>query len=197
MATGKLIAFEGGDGVGKATQSLLSVETLMKKGRGVAHFSFPRYETEVGKKIRAMLVGEIPWDPLMFQTLMLADKCDANTEISDLLASGDDVVCDRWLASAKVYGASDGLDPAWLERTHSVLAQPDLTILLSVRESVALARRPGLRDRYEKDRDKQVAVAARYEELARIERWMVINGEGTVEGVASLVSYAIKSELGI
>ena len=84
---GSMFAFEGGDGVGKATQTKLLVERLTGRGQKAAQYSFPRYDTPVGRLIEGMLKGSVVvggtgegngdasgFNPLIFQSLMLADK---------------------------------------------------------------------------------------------------------------------------
>jgi dTMP kinase len=206
----RLVAFEGGDGVGKATQSKILVDTLQRRVEKAVLYSFPRYDTMIGEAIRRHLLGDtmlcgrelVPEgalvsevrvgphadDALAFQCLMLADKYDAEPEIENYLREGIFVVCDRWKASSFAYGASDGLPLDWLVRVHERLASAALTIFLKVPEEVALARRLGLRDRYEKDRAKQVAVAECYEALAAANQsWVTVDGSGTVDEVAAMV----------
>ena len=222
-----LIAFEGGDGVGKNTLARRLVENIKasSKDADAILYSFPRYETDVGGAIRRHLVGETElvdrsnrsikpvradggiehfFDyptsldiDLMFQCLMLADKYDAEPEIEDHLRAGRFVVCDRWKDSSRAYGAANGLPPEWLERIHSRLTSASLTFLVQVPEEVALARRPALRDRYEKDRDKQVAVAARYAELAKNVRWQVIDNSGTVEEASKIIWGHVSRRFGL
>jgi thymidylate kinase len=138
-----------------------------------------------------------PDDDLMFQCLMLADKYDAEPEIEDHLRQGRFVVCDRWKDSSRAYGAADGLSPEWLERIHRRLTSAAMTVLLEIPEEVALARRPALRDRYEKDRDKQVVVALRYAELAKNGRWQVINGNQSVEQVSESIWFHVAKRFGL
>jgi len=231
----RLIAFEGGDGVGKATQSKLLVEELDKRGIAAVLFSFPRYDTPIGRAIRRHLRSETVLavaerqesehnpdcysrfrpgcvcdcnnkgllrssdDALAFQCLMLADKYEASHEIWTHLRNGTFVICDRWLASSLAYGTTDGLDRAWLERIHGSLPQPTLTFYLQVPEAVALARRPGLRDRYEKDREKQLAVARVYDDLATSlpdsTGWVTVDGSGTVAEVAATILNHVEGKL--
>ena len=55
-------------------------------------------------------------------------------------------------------------------------------------EKLAVARRPVLRDRYEKDRDKQLVVARNYDELAVTKPgWFIIDGSPPVDEVAHAV----------
>lgn len=223
-----LIALEGQDAAGKNTQAESLAAALRKLGYPVSLYSFPRYETDVGRAIRRHLHGDTSLvvtkrqesehgkhcvsrtslaqsydelatlcncppltssdDPLAFQSLMLADKCDASAEMRRDLARGAFVVCDRWTASSLAYGASDGLDHGWLERVHAGLPQADVTFYLKVSEKIAHERRPALRDRYEKDRDKQVVVARNYEELASTKPgWFVIDGSCTKEDVGHAI----------
>lgn len=216
-----LIALEGGDGVGKATQSSRLVENLKASGRGAVLYSFPRYDTDVGRAICRHLTNDImvacehaidssdhevdgtvvyrraPEDALFFQSLMLADKYGAEPEIEDHLRQGRFVVCDRWKASALAYGAADGLPVEWLERIHERLTSASMTILLEVPEAVALERRFVLRDRYERDRGKQAQVVARYAELAKKGRWQVVDGNQTVAEVSRSIWWHVSKRFGL
>ena len=58
MKKGKLIAIEGTDGSGKATQVKALVERIRAMGIGVVSFSFPRYKTPTGRAIRDYLDGK-------------------------------------------------------------------------------------------------------------------------------------------
>lgn len=210
---GAMFALEGTDGVGKATQTKLLVDRLRKRGHKVLHYSFPRYDTPVGRLIGGLLKGDVAvvtnaksegynlgFDPLVFQSLMLADKREADPEIYSALMDGTYVVCDRWYASALTYGASDELSLKWLENVHLGIQVPDITFLLSIPEELALARRPALRDRYEKDRVKQIRVRQLYDELAGDEEkkhghWEKIDGSGTPDYVASQIWLSVSSFL--
>ena len=204
---GALFAFEGGDGVGKATQTKLLIKRLEERGKRTAHFSFPRYDTPVGQLIEGMLKGRITiakrasdihgafeheFDPLIFQSLMLVDKRDADRGIYNALVGGTYVVCDRWYASALAYGMADGVSRTWLESIHVGLEVPDITFLLQISEETALARRPELRDRYERDRSKQARVSELYKELAtdeekRAGHWVQIDGSGERDEVEAQI----------
>lgn len=189
------ICLEGGDAVGKATQSRLIAGKLAEilPGR-TQHLSFPRYKTAVGEAILRHLKEETilherdaskvchpheprrstdlepGWrraseDPLVFQCMMVADKVHAGAQIARLLHRKDHVVSDRWWQSAFVYGTSDGLDPVWLEEVHQLLPGCHLNILLDLDPSLSAMRRPDFRDRYERDRGKMKDVRERYLKL--------------------------------
>lgn len=205
-----LVALEGLDAAGKATQSKLLAERINRVGREAVVYSFPRYDTAIGKAIlrhlkeetrltefstEAALAGHLmpirraPEDAMMFQCMTTIDKYEVAGDIRAHLRAGRFVVCDRWIPSAIAFGTADGLDPAWLRKIQEQLPAADLNLWLNVPEEEALRRRPQLRDRYEKDRDKQAAVRAQYELLwhehafPNDSQWIKIDGTGTVEEV--------------
>lgn len=185
MDRGKLIAFEGGDAGGKATQSKLLADRI-----GAVLISFPRYKTEIGKTIRGSIQGNwrVSYDPddfsvdnrtnaLARQALFLMDRYDAAPEIERLLASGTDVVLDRYWPSGVVYGADDGLDKHMLIRAHMTLPQPDVWFLLDVNVEESSRRRPERRDDYEKDVEGAKRRHQAYRELFAYRRNMVHKGD--------------------
>lgn len=212
-----LICCEGIDASGKNTQSKRLVEKFDSIGRNAVVMSFPRYETTVGRAIRRHLTGAIavthehsidssdhtidgmivhrvaPEDPLAFQALMLADKMDAALDIEAHIFAGRVVICDRWTPSAICFGEADGLDAKWLVRVQELLPQPALNIFIDVPEDEALRRRPEMRDRYEKDREKQKVIRENYKTLweAGAEEdpaeWITVDGVGTVEEVTERI----------
>jgi dTMP kinase len=173
MALGKFVAIEGGDANGKQTQSKLLAEKL-----DALLISFPRYETEIGKLIRANLKDE--WaatkhypsvsvyskdetaNVIVRQALFTLDRYDAAPDILDALANGRNVVVDRYWLSGLIYGASDAVDAVMLERVHACLPQPDVWILLDVPIEESFRRRPERQDVYEQDREKCEGIRRRY-----------------------------------
>jgi dTMP kinase len=223
------IVIEGADANGKATQSKLTreklggqkVDAFMPYEGKCVLFSFPRYSTPLGQAILRHLKREIVVvdsglqvsaetlsdceaneDPMIFQCMMTIDKYHAAEEIRWHLRAGRHVVCDRWRQSAEIYGAADGLDVKWLDDIHGGLPPADLSIYLEVSAEEALRRRPGLRDRYEKDAEKQKRIRHLYRELwerkiatGGKDSWVVVNGMGTVEEVNSEIMSAVARRL--
>ena len=83
-----LIAFEGIDQSGKATQARGAVEALRARGRQTALISFPRYETAIGRLIRQALVGERRYDAATVQLLCAANRFETASEIADRIEGG-------------------------------------------------------------------------------------------------------------
>jgi thymidylate kinase len=215
------IVIEGADASGKAAQSRLLCERLAN----IKLYSFPRYETPLGRAILRHLQGRISvteertvdssdmnrdgesyWrqaseDAMVFQCMMTIDKYAAEPEMRSFLGTGD-VVADRWAPSACVYGVADGLDPAWLREIHACLLKADLYILLDVPLDEAVRRRPERRDRYERDQKKQERVRELYREMWKTEgatdehSWVVLDGTGDVEVVNNLIINAIARKIG-
>jgi len=186
------IVFEGADAVGKNEMSTRFRDWLIANGSSAVRISFPDYESVTGKAILRHLKGKIQvrkaaddkhaigyWDQakeddaLMFQSLMLADKCAKAKFIFEYLGKGINVVCDRYWQSAYAYGGSDGLDDQWLLDIHDLLPKADVNFLLDLPPEIAAERRPQFRDRYETDREKQKFVRHRYLDL-----WLSTSASG-------------------
>ncbi len=209
------IVIEGTDAAGKNTQATMLVNRLREMGGfDVVHLSFPRYETLLGKAILRHLKRETtlvevslskhlhlpasPDDPLAFQCMMLADKVDAASLISQASSRGAVVICDRWWQSSYSYGKADGLDEEWLMSTGLALPQADLNIFLDLSPEEALKRRPNLRDRYETDREKQQSVRKNYRKLwdsfFRLPdsgRWVTIDSSPSVDEVHEAIMFEL------
>lgn len=101
--SGKLIVFEGADGVGKSTQAKLLFRYLKSRKVPVRYISFPRYDTAWGKQIRRYLSGDFgklkDIDPYFVSMLYAGDRMAASEEMRGWLESGKIVICDRYCAS--------------------------------------------------------------------------------------------------
>lgn len=195
------MALEGIDASGKATQAKRLAETLEAK-----LFSFPDYETPIGKLIGGHLVGKWSgqwheWhadhnpegEALVFQALQSANRLELAEEISTELAAGRPVVADRYIASGLVYGASDGLDLEYLERLHRYLPQPTHQILVDIDPATSIERRPERADRYEENAEFMAKVCLGYRTLWAAKGWPVVDGRGSVEEVAELICEVIRA----
>jgi dTMP kinase len=152
--SGFFIAFEGGEGSGKSTQTKLLTTWLESQGRSVLTTRQPG-GTEVGATLRSILLDPATGDiaPRTEALIYLADKAEhAHKVLRPALASGHVVVTDRYIESMLAYqGAGRDLSPNEL----GPIAQwatnglnPDLTIVLDIDPVVGL-KRAGEPDRIE------------------------------------------------
>ena len=193
-----LIAIEGIDGSGKGTQAKLLHERLLEVGVRSELISFPRYsQTHFGQTIGRFLNGEFGQldqvDPHLAATLYAADRFESLGMLTDLLATRDVVVSDRYVPSniahqgAKRTGEARQQLADWISKVeYGVfgLPQADLVIHLDLPAETAqeLIARKSKRDYTDKaadlqeaDRDYLSAVRQAYLDLATTEpNWQTI-----------------------
>ena len=197
--TGHFIAVEGADGTGKSTQARLLAERLG------ALFTREPGGTPLGERIRALVLdpsGDPPVDRAE-ALLMAAARAQHVAEVVEpALAAGRDVVSDRYVASSVAYqGYGRGLGAEAVMAVNRFATddlQPDLVVLILVDAPVAVRRLGDHLDRIEQAGDVfQTAVVAAYSEMATADpdRWLVVDGNGTVEEVAARVTAAVEERL--
>lgn len=145
--TNLLIAIEGIDGVGKNTQATLLAKALKEEFGDCGFFSFPRYETPTGRRVREYLDGKHDTLNLLARAKLYSDdRLAAREEILDLLFREQNVVCDRYVASNLAFQVAmaklEMPDSDYyirvrdyilgLEYDHYRLPKPDLTFVLNV-----------------------------------------------------------------
>lgn len=200
VAPGKFVVFEGGESVGKSTQS-----RWLAVGRGV-EVTFEPGGTRLGQELRHLLLGRagIHLDVLSEALLMAADRAQHVVEtIRPALEAGRDVVCDRYIGSSLAYqGYGRGLDVD-IVRALSELATgglwPDLTILLDMDPERARARSGGGSDRFEAlGMDFHRRVRAGYLELAEADpgRWTVVDADRPAPTVRDDIAALVADRLG-
>jgi dTMP kinase len=194
------ISLEGVDGSGKSTQARLLVEAL---GPETVAIREPG-GTEAAERIRDLLADPaMALEPLAELLLFLAARADLTERvIRPALEAGRTVVSDRFSDSSVAYqGAARGLgvgEVIGLCDTATDSLWPDLTLLLKVEPELSLGRAEG-QDRFESEGlELQRAVARAYEEIAIIasDRVVVIDADGTVEGVHARVMEAVEGHEG-
>jgi dTMP kinase len=150
-----LIAIEGIDGAGKATQAGLLRERLAAQGYRVAALAFPRYgQTFFARSVADYLAGRFgalaAVDPHFAALLYAGDRLESKALIADTAAAHDVVVFDRYVASnlahqaARVPGESREAFLTWLGTVeHEVYGLPraDLTLYLDVSTQAAAGMR--------------------------------------------------------
>jgi len=201
---GKLIVFEGAEGVGKTTQIRRLGETLTARGIRLLTVREPG-GTPVGDAIRRVLLDPGPELSARAEALLfMASRAElVDRLIRPSLEQGLVVVADRFFLSTYAYqiagrGLSDG-DVTAANRFATGGLVPDLTILLRLPVSSALARTDsrGARDRIEAaDDDFHHRVTAAFEAFTD-PAWqrshpesgpvVAIDGAGSIDEVAASV----------
>lgn len=142
---GKFITFEGIEGSGKTTQTVLLQEYL--KGKGIPFL--PTREpggTEFGRQIRRILLDERGPErtPVAELLLYLADRYqDLRQVIEPALDQGTHVLCDRYHDATVTYqGYARGIDLSLIDAFTRILGirEPDLTILFDLDVEAGLQR---------------------------------------------------------
>jgi dTMP kinase len=197
------VALEGIDGSGTTTQLARLHAELVRRGR-LAHATREPSGGPIGRLLREMLLGQHrlpggePADGMAMALLFAADRRDhLRREIEPALASGHDVVTDRYVMSSLAYQAEEA-DRNWVAELARGVRPADLTIVLDVPVAIAAARRLAagrVVERYDDD-DIQRRVAASYLRLAAADpRAVVLDGSGSVDAVATAIAGAVDAAL--
>ena len=188
-AKGVFIAIEGGEGIGKSTQSKLLKAWLEQEGETVVLSREPG-GSDLGIEIRKILLshstGEI--SPRAEALLYAADRAHhVYSVIRPALAQGDVVISDRYFDSSIAYqGAGRVLEPGEVARISRWAAEslfPTLTIIIDLPPQVGLARLKS-KDRLESQPiDFHERVRQEFLQLAALdpERYVIIDGNQSIE----------------
>lgn len=195
-ARGVFIAFEGGDGAGKSTQSRVLGEWLEGQGIEVVHTREPG-GTTLGRTLRELVLhgedGSVT--PRAEALIFAADRGHhVATVVRPALERGAVVLTDRYLDSSVAYqGAARDLGHEEI-RDLSLWAVegllPELTVLLDVSAEQGRSRRGGVHDRLEREADDfHDRVRQGFLDLAARDpqRYLVLDASRPVEELADSV----------
>ena len=152
---GIFVTFEGTEGCGKSTQSLMLYRYLKNKGLPAVYLREPG-GVRVSEKIRDILLDpHNKISPLCEMLLYMAARAEVvSAVIKPALLKAKIVVCDRFLDSTVVYqGFGLGVDISAINSVARIVTsgiKPDLTILLDRPIKKGLKCRQGRMDRIEK-----------------------------------------------
>lgn len=196
---GRFIAFEGGEACGKSTQSRLlaaAIDAVLTREPG---------GTAIGARVRELVLGldTVDLSPRAEALLMAADRAQHVAELVEpALAAGRHVVTDRFAGSSIAYqGYGRGLrvdEVRMISQWASDGVWPDLVVLLDVPADEAERRLGAATDRMEAESAAfHSAVLEGFRAQAAIEpdRWVVIDGTGSIEQVASAVLDVVTQRL--
>lgn len=204
---GLFVSFEGGDGVGKSTQSRLLGEWLEGLGLTVVLTREPG-GTELGRVLRREVLHGGHVDPRTEALLYAADRAHhVASLVRPALEAGQVVVTDRYLDSSVAYqGTGRDLGADEVERlslwaTGGLL--PRLTVLLDLDPAAGLRRlhaRPDRPDRLESAGDdfhRRTREAFLARAAADPGRWLVLDADRPVEAIAADVRARVAALLGV
>ncbi|MEO3809218.1 dTMP kinase [Sphaerisporangium sp. B11E5] len=204
QARGMFIAFEGGEGSGKTTQSRLLAIWLRDQGFDVVQTREPG-STKVGMRLRAILLDSAHQGlSARAETLLYAADRAEHVEkvIRPALYRGAMVVSDRYVDSSLAYqGAGRELEPQDVAKVNSWATGglvPDLTVLIDVPPPVGLSRFASPADRIESEPlDFHERVRREFRALAAADpdRYFVVDGLRTQEEIAVLIQDRVRDIL--
>ncbi|MEV6866380.1 dTMP kinase [Streptosporangium subroseum] len=204
QARGMFIAFEGGEGSGKTTQSRLLAIWLRDQGFDVVQTREPG-STKVGMRLRAILLDAVHQGLSARSEALLyaADRAEhVEKVIRPALYRGSMVISDRYVDSSLAYqGAGRALDRADVVRINTWATGglvPDLTVLIDTPPSVGLARLGGAADRIEAEPlEFHERVRREFRSLAAAEpdRYAVIDGALPQDQISLLIHDRVRELL--
>jgi dTMP kinase len=124
---GLLIAFDGLDSSGKATQAYRLVERLRYNGFVVHQFQTPDYTTDSGKELKLRLQNKLGnWEDTPWQEKMAyfaRNRAEHRAKVQEALRSGDIVIYDRYIPSSLAFMTVEALNPQETELRRSEIYQ--------------------------------------------------------------------------
>ena len=172
---GIFIAIEGIDAAGKRTQTSFLRAWLGARGMTTRTFSFPAYETAIGREIRKFLDGDVDYPQEVRAMLYAANRWEKKTEMEAALSKTDAIIVDRYSGSNLAYGVSNGLSLDWLLHLEEGLPEPDLVLLLDAAPIRIVPRRGGRKDSYERNIGLQEKARSAYLRLAERFGWSLVD----------------------
>lgn len=204
-ARGRFITLEGGEGAGKSTQARRIAAALAAAGLPVLRTREPG-GTPGAERIRDLLLGHGPWDPVAEAMLHFAARREHLVKtIRPFLEAGGWVVCDRFADSTLAYQGAQGLPREVWARLAGVALEgfaPDATLVLDMPPEDGMARaaaRSGA-DRYERmGACFHARVRAGFLAIATAEpgRCAVVDASGSPDAVFGAIAAALRARLGV
>jgi dTMP kinase len=196
QVAGLFIAFEGGEGSGKTTQSRLTAIWLRDQGFDVVQTREPG-STKIGMRLRAILLdaAEKGLSARSEALLYAADRAEhVEKVIMPTLQRGAIVITDRYVDSSLAYqGAGRALAPAEVAEINAWATgglTPHLTVLIDTPPEIGLTRLGGAADRIEAEPlEFHQKVRKEFRALAAQapERYFVVDGTLTPEEITRLI----------
>lgn len=192
---GVLIAFEGGEGSGKSTQTRILQAWLEEKGLPVLLTREPG-GTVLGSQLRHILL-DLASNEVALKTealLFAADRAEHMAQvIRPALSRGEIVISDRYVDSLLAYEIGgrqlNGDDVRRIARFATDELVPDLTILLDVAPKTGLSRRGELDRMESQPLDFHERVRTSYLDMAAASphRYLVVEADQPAEVISATI----------
>ena len=144
QSRGRFIVFEGGDNVGKTTQSRLLHSCLPNS----CLFRYPNRTTPIGHILGSYLSGELKTSNQAINLLFLANLWEIIEDVNKCLEEGKTVIMDRYVASHFAFSVYlRDADPSQLKILFQGLPVPDLTFYLSKKNGYASDKQTEIYDK--------------------------------------------------
>ena len=196
MERGRFIVLEGIDGAGKTTQATMLEQYLTESGRRVFRTAEPTPYPS-GVALRRALSGAEKKSECEMAVMFVEDRIVHNqhpTEgIEAILASGADVLCDRYYYSTLAY-QGHSTDYEWVKSMNlscPEIRKPDLCIYLDLTPAQSLERIRAGRDSLEIYENEETLSRVRaaflrvFEDLKETDRIALVDAYRTPEEIAA------------
>jgi dTMP kinase len=198
----RFITIEGGEGAGKSTQARMLTDALVALGLSALRTREPGGAAGAERLRDLLLRDAADWSPLAETLLHFAARAEhVEKTIRPALAAGMWVVCDRFFDSTMAYqGYGQGADRSTITTLTQLLGiVPDLTVVLDVSDTVAVARRlqrGADADRYERlDALFHARVNQGFRDIAMAapDRCVLISADAPVHEVHAAIMQAVRA----
>ncbi|MFA6035512.1 MAG: dTMP kinase [Candidatus Micrarchaeia archaeon] len=198
-----LVAFEGIDGSGKATQIAKLTRHLKEKGKRAAVIAYPDMLGPLARPLGDVLHGQLELGAeaqfFLFFADILRDQMKDEGRLKQEMKAYDVVILDRYCLSTIAYQACKGMDAKKAEKIveEAKPIAPDIVILLDIDPKAASSRKFSQKepDKFEADLKFQECVRKGFLALAKkkflCKNWAVVDAAGTPEAVAERVQAEI------
>lgn len=207
---GAFILLEGVDRCGKTTQCGLLLKHLLSLSIAAVALRFPDRTTNVGKLIDGYLRSGQDIDDRAVHLLFSANRWEAAPKLSQFLADGKTIICDRYAYSGVAFSSAktqedrqsigEDLSIEWCKAPDAGLPAPDVVIFLDLSQEESEKRGGYGGERYEK-RLLQQRVRKKFEELQAIDDagkripWHIVNAAQSVEEVQSDINKIVEATI--
>ena len=182
------VDIEGIDGVGKSTVIRLTADELRKRGYLVYATSEPS-DSPIGLFIRRnVLESNLEVEPMALALLFAADRViHYNRVIRPKVQEGYIVITERYIESSVAYQGSQGVPIEWIIKVNSMVAEPDLVIVLNAPLSTVVSRLTsrGALEYFERNSSFLRSVQETYLRRARERNYPIIDASRLINNVVN------------